>query len=143
MELDRKIKILPEKIYIPKFKDGSSATGIRTQKEQCKITFEDRFWLSQNGYQGEMNRKNAESIRVETLERNQMENAGRMTGLTKVLAYATIALVLVEIIKMTIEYGHLLGAIRFWTFADVLIAGLILGIILALIIVQQAKRRSE
>lgn len=53
------------------------------------ITFEGIMFLRRGGYSGQQIRRDAENIRVETLERNQRVNANRMIYLTIILAVGT------------------------------------------------------
>lgn len=71
-----------------------------------RITFEGLLFYNQGGYEQEMIRRNAESIRVEKLEISQQTLMAKLNVLTGWVAGGTIALVLVEILKMLNDHFH-------------------------------------
>lgn len=63
LEKDGHLKIIPEKIHTTKLPNGDSGIAVRTQKEECKITFEGLLWLERGGYYGELKRNGETEMR--------------------------------------------------------------------------------
>ena len=68
------------------------------------ITFKGRAFNLQNGYAGEVQLRLAESRKVETLASAQHELGKGLNVVTAWIAVGTIALVLIELWKMALEY---------------------------------------
>jgi len=102
-----------------------------------KTTFNGELFHQNGGYQGQLDRQNAESNRVVAVEKRQRVNERLMIYLTATLAFSSIAGLLVEMLK----HWHWILSIELWTFFFVLLSGIIAGLIISLIIQHLRKRR--
>jgi hypothetical protein len=81
--------------------DGNIRFGDPTQ---FKISLQGAWFLAQGAYQGDMGRNNAERDRLAAVEDFQHGQARRLNRLTAWIAGGTIALALIELLKMALEY---------------------------------------
>jgi hypothetical protein len=68
------------------------------------LTFEGRVFVEQGGYKQKQLDQNAEKNRVEKLETSQRELMKRLNFLTGWVAFGTVALALIELLSITLEY---------------------------------------
>ena len=68
------------------------------------ISFDGKLFIEQGGYTQQAIRRNAESIRVETLERFQKATADRMTYLTIILAAGALIAALYYLVELYWKY---------------------------------------
>lgn len=83
----------------PVYTDDGKILGT---SKQYAITFEGDIFCAQGGYEGQIARQNAESIRVANVEKRQKANERRMTYLTVILAvsaFFAIPYYLTEMLK--------------------------------------------
>lgn len=71
---------------------------------QFKISLQGSWFFDQGGYQGDLDRRNAEKHRLNNIEAFQHAQAKRLNRLTAWIAGGTIALALIELLHMAFEY---------------------------------------
>jgi hypothetical protein len=109
------------------------------QDDVYKLTFEGRIF---NGYESEqisLDAKNEDDVQY---DQRAEENAKRLNFLTGYLAVGTIALAVIEVVKMFVELSKLEYLISL-TALYLLGSGLILGIIISLLIIELNKREKR
>lgn len=151
---NRDVKVIMDKLrkenlidcVIPnKNTDDNGRQDFVKGREYYFITFEGLMLLQEGGYVGRLIREERENIRVAALEESQKENSNRLTYLTGILAFCSVAVFVVDVIKLCIEKAHFLGSIQLWTAFCLLLYCNIAVLILLLLIKQlkSLKKRKE
>lgn len=87
-------------------KDGHIFSEVRDSNSirEYKSTFYGRMFAANDGYRGVISRQSAESNRLDAVEAYQRGQARTLNRLTGWIAGGTIALAVIELWKMALEY---------------------------------------
>lgn len=111
-----------------------------SQTEHYFITFEGILFCEQDGYQGQINQRNAESIRIEKINKAQIDYQRNTIVLTVILAVGTAISAVYYLIEIT-KYSLLGVNIQFLTASFLFLAGLLAGISTLLIAKEVLNRK--
>jgi hypothetical protein len=106
--------------------DGYIVHAMRGDRKMYEITTKGALFWEIGGYQGAINRENAENTRVKALERFQKENANRMTYLTAILA----SFAFLSVFLQSLDKFHILFRIDIWLAFLLYLTGIISGIMI-------------
>ena len=74
-----------------------------SDKMVIQKNFEGFLFCQENGYQGKVTKEKAQDIRLENIETIQQNLARRLNNLTGWIAFGTVMLVIIEIVKFIYE----------------------------------------
>jgi hypothetical protein len=97
--------------YIDLLEEGSKLRGWDDEHEYndkmvIQKNFEGYLFSQDGGYQRKMTNEKTQNVRLENIETIQQKLAEKLNTLTGWIAFGTIALVVMEIIKFIYEIGH-------------------------------------
>jgi hypothetical protein len=97
---DKYIQMYPDYPLKP---DGTKEMG-KGLLTYCSITFNGRLFWENGGYAQQKINDDSERIRVENIEISQLELGEKLNLVTAWIACGTIALVLVELVRLALDY---------------------------------------